>query len=92
MAALIRATEAEVWYLTPGANQAGNSSRQPIPSVRESCYVQRGMAVPRDMQGIVAGRVHNALYYCPMLNLNKFIKPEFAIFRVAEAVQRTHPA
>lgn len=43
-----------------------------------------GMAVPRDMQGIVSGRVHNALYYCPMLNLNKFIKPDFSIFRVAE--------
>ncbi len=43
-----------------------------------------GMAVPRDMQGIVAGRVHNALYYPPMLNLNKFIRPDFAIFRVAE--------
>lgn len=43
-----------------------------------------GMATPKDMPGIVAGRVHNALYYPPMLNLNKFIKPEFAIFRVAE--------
>lgn len=43
-----------------------------------------GMAVPKDMPGIVSGRVHNALYYPPLLNLNKFIKPEFAIFRVAE--------
>lgn len=43
-----------------------------------------GMAVPKDMQGIVSGRVHNALYFPPLLNLNKFIKPEFAIFRVAE--------
>lgn len=43
-----------------------------------------GMAVPKDMQGIPAGRVHNALYYPPVLNLNKFIKPDFAIFRVAE--------
>ncbi|MHA4844820.1 formylglycine-generating enzyme family protein [Flavitalea antarctica] len=43
-----------------------------------------GMAVPKDMGGIVSGRVHNALYYPPMLNLNKFIKPEFAIYRVAE--------
>ncbi|MDR1556181.1 MAG: formylglycine-generating enzyme family protein [Tannerellaceae bacterium] len=43
-----------------------------------------GMAVPADMQGIPSGRVHNALYYPPMLNLNKFIKPDFAIFRVAE--------
>ncbi|WP_167619335.1 formylglycine-generating enzyme family protein [Maribellus sediminis] len=43
-----------------------------------------GMAVPKDMQGIVSGRVHNALYHCPMLNLNKLIKPDFAIFRVVE--------
>jgi formylglycine-generating enzyme required for sulfatase activity len=43
-----------------------------------------GMAVPKDMTGIVAGRVHNALYYPPMLNLNKLIRPGFAIFRVAE--------
>lgn len=43
-----------------------------------------GMAVPKDMQGIISGRVHNALYYPPMLNLNKFIRPDFAIFRVAE--------
>ncbi len=43
-----------------------------------------GMAVPKDMQGIISGRVHNALYYPPMLNLNKFIKPDFTIFRVAE--------
>lgn len=43
-----------------------------------------GMAVPKDMEGIPSGRVHNALYYAPMLNLNKLIKPEFAIYRVAE--------
>ncbi len=43
-----------------------------------------GMAVPKDMTTIVSGRVHNALYYPPMLNLNKLIKPDFAIFRVAE--------
>jgi gamma-glutamyl hercynylcysteine S-oxide synthase len=43
-----------------------------------------GMAIPKDMPDIVAGRVHNALYFVPMLNLNKFIKPEFAIFRVTE--------
>jgi gamma-glutamyl hercynylcysteine S-oxide synthase len=43
-----------------------------------------GMAVPKDMPGIISGRVHNALYYPPLLNLNKFIRPDFAIFRVAE--------
>lgn len=46
-----------------------------------------GFAVPRDMQGIVSGRVHNALYYPPMLNLNKFIKPDFTVFRVAEVAK-----
>lgn len=43
-----------------------------------------GMAVPKDMPGIISGRVHNALYYPPLLNLNKLIKPDFSIFRVAE--------
>ncbi len=43
-----------------------------------------GMATPKDMQGIIAGRVHNDIYYPPLLNLNKLIKPGFAIFRVAE--------
>lgn len=43
-----------------------------------------GMATPKDMQGIISGRVHNDIYYVPLLNLNKLIKPDFAIFRVAE--------
>ena len=54
-------------------------------SVRKGVIMySEGMAVPKDMPGIVAGRVHNALYYPPMLNLNKLIKPDFAIYRVAE--------
>lgn len=43
-----------------------------------------GMATPKDMQGIISGRVHNDIYYVPLLNLNKLIKPDFAIFRVVE--------
>lgn len=43
-----------------------------------------GMAVPKNMPSIISGRVHNALYYPPMLNLNKFIRPDFTIYRVAE--------
>jgi formylglycine-generating enzyme required for sulfatase activity len=43
-----------------------------------------GMAVPKDMPGIVAGRVHDALYMPPPLNMNKIIKPDFAIFRVMQ--------
>jgi len=43
-----------------------------------------GMAVPKDMPGIVSGRVHDALFMPPALNLNKFMKPDFAIFRVLQ--------
>jgi formylglycine-generating enzyme required for sulfatase activity len=46
-----------------------------------------GMAVPSDMQGIVAGRVHDALYMPPPLNLNKLIKPDIAIFRVVQLAE-----
>lgn len=46
-----------------------------------------GMAVPKDMQGIISGRVHNDIYYPPPLNLNKFIEPDFAIFRVVEVAK-----
>ena len=43
-----------------------------------------GMAVPKDMPGIVAGRVHDAIFMPPPLNLNKLIKPDNAIFRVIQ--------
>lgn len=43
-----------------------------------------GMAVPRDMPGIISGRVHNAIFLSPELNLNKLIKPDFSIFRVCD--------
>ncbi|MEK7255130.1 MAG: hypothetical protein AAB316_10325, partial [Bacteroidota bacterium] len=46
-----------------------------------------GMAAPKDMGGILAGRVHNDIYHVPLLNLNKLIKPDFAIFRVAEVAR-----
>ncbi len=54
-------------------------------SVRKGVVMySEGMAVAKDMQGILSGRVHNALYYPPMLNLNKLIQPGFTIYRVAE--------
>jgi len=43
-----------------------------------------GMAIPMDMPGIISGRVHNAIVMSPPLNLNKLIKPDFAIFRVVQ--------
>jgi formylglycine-generating enzyme required for sulfatase activity len=84
MADIIAATDADGVVLdTQGASSI--ALQHAADSVRAGVIMySEGMAVPRDMQGIVSGRVHNALYYCPMLNLNKFIKPEFSIFRVAE--------
>ncbi len=46
-----------------------------------------GMAIPKDMPGIVAGRVHDAIFMPPPLNLNKLIKPDFAIFRVVQLAE-----
>jgi len=66
----------------------GSSSRelqQAADRVRPGIVMySEGMAIPKDMPGIVAGRVHNALYHPPLLNLNKLIRPDFAVFRVAE--------
>lgn len=84
MAKMIQKLEADGVVL----DTKGSSSRElqeGADSVRDGVIMySEGMAVPKDMQGIVSGRVHNALYYPPLLNLNKFIKPDFAIFRVAE--------
>ncbi|HSN08565.1 MAG TPA: hypothetical protein VLS85_05985, partial [Hanamia sp.] len=84
IADIIRETNADGTVL----DTQGKSSRRlqaAADSVKPGVIMYpEGMAVPKDMQGVVAGRVHNALYYPPMLNLNKFIKPDFAIFRVAE--------
>ncbi|MFM9908934.1 MAG: formylglycine-generating enzyme family protein [Chitinophagaceae bacterium] len=84
LGALIKETKADGVVLdTRGASS--KELQQAADKVRSGVIMySEGMAVPKDMPGIVAGRVHNALYYPPMLNLNKFIKPSFAIFRVAE--------
>lgn len=84
MADLIRITGADGVVLdTRGASS--KELQEAADGVKPGVIMfSEGMAVPRDMPGIVSGRVHNALYYPPLLNLNKFIKPDFAIFRVAE--------
>jgi iron(II)-dependent oxidoreductase len=81
---LIRETGADGVVLdTKGESSA--ALQQAADKVKSGVVMySEGMAVPKDMPGIVSGRVHNALYYPPMLNLNKLIKPDFAIFRVAE--------
>lgn len=84
LAYLIKETSADGVVL----DTKGESSRalqEAVDAVKPGVIMySEGMAVPKDMPGIISGRVHNALYYPPMLNLNKFIRPDFAIFRVAE--------
>ncbi len=69
----------------------GQSSREfqaAVDGVRPGVVLfSEGMAVPRDMPGIVAGRVHDAIVMPPPLNLNKLIKPDLAIFRVIQLAE-----
>jgi iron(II)-dependent oxidoreductase len=84
LADLIRETSADGVVLdTKG--ESSKELQEAADAVKPGVIMySEGMAVPKDMPGIISGRVHNALYYPPMLNLNKFIRPDFAIFRVAE--------
>ncbi len=88
---LLRATDADGVVL----DTRGASSRElqaAADRVRPGIIMySEGMAIPKDMPGIVSGRVHDALVLPPPLNLNKFIKPDFAIFRVLQlADDRLH--
>lgn len=84
MARLIKETEADGVVL----DTRGSSSRElqdAADSVRRGVIMySEGMAVAKDMPGIISGRVHNAIYLSPELNLNKLIKPDFSIFRVCD--------
>jgi len=84
MAQLISESEADGVVL----DTQGSSSTKlqaTADSVRKGVIMySEGMAVPKDMPGIIAGRVHNALFLSPELNLNKLIKPDFSIFRVCD--------
>ncbi|HUX97759.1 MAG TPA: SUMF1/EgtB/PvdO family nonheme iron enzyme [Bacteroidales bacterium] len=81
---LIADTEADGVVLDTRGN-SGPELQEAADSVRKGVVMySEGMAVPEDMQGIVSGRVHNALFLSPELNLNKLIKPDFAIFRVCD--------
>jgi gamma-glutamyl hercynylcysteine S-oxide synthase len=84
MAAMISETGADGVVL----DTRGSSSYElqaAADSVRKGVVMySEGMAVTKDMPGIISGRVHNAIYLSPELNLNKLIKPDFAIFRVCD--------
>lgn len=84
MAQLISETEADGVVL----DTKGSSSYElqaAADSVRKGVVMySEGMAVTKDMPGIISGRVHNAIFLSPELNLNKLIKPDFSIFRVCD--------
>jgi len=87
MAEIIAATEADGVVLdTEGRSSA--QLQQAADTVRRGVVMySEGMPVVSDMPGIIAARVHNALYLSPELNLNKLIKSDFTIFRVADVGQ-----
>ena len=84
MAQIISETDADGVVL----DTRGSSSYQlqaAADSVKKGVIMySEGMAIPKDMPGIISGRVHNAIYMSPELNLNKLIKPDFSIFRVCD--------
>jgi iron(II)-dependent oxidoreductase len=91
MSTLISETEADGVVL----DTRGSSSYElqaAADSVRKGVIMySEGMAITKDMPGIIAGRVHNAIFFSPELNLNKLIKPDFSIFRVCDVGEdKTH--
>ncbi|MCX6150916.1 MAG: formylglycine-generating enzyme family protein [Ignavibacteriales bacterium] len=84
MARLIRATDAEGVVLDTYGSSS-DTLQMAADGVKPGVIMySEGMAVPKDMPGIVAGRVHDAIFLPPPVNMNKFIKPDFAIFRVCQ--------
>jgi formylglycine-generating enzyme required for sulfatase activity len=84
MAGMIAETDADGVVL----DTQGSSSSElqaAADGVRKGVIMySEGMAVTKDMPGIISGRVHNAIFFSPELNLNKLIKPDFSIFRVCD--------
>ena len=84
MARLIEATDADGVVL----DTRGSSSwelQHAADSVKPGVIMySEGMAITKDMPGIISGRVHNAIQISPPLNMNKLIRPDFAIFRVSQ--------
>ncbi|MCF8350655.1 MAG: formylglycine-generating enzyme family protein [Bacteroidales bacterium] len=87
MARLIEATDANGVVLDTRGSSSYELQRA-ADSIKEGVVMySEGMAVPKDMPGIISGRVHDAIFMPPPLNLNKLIRPDFAIFRVCQLSQ-----
>ncbi|MFO7614097.1 MAG: SUMF1/EgtB/PvdO family nonheme iron enzyme [Bacteroidales bacterium] len=84
MARLIEATDADGVVLDCHGASSFELQRA-ADSIKPGVVMySEGMAVVKDMPGIVSGRVHDAIHLPPPLNLNKLIRPDFAIFRVCQ--------
>ncbi len=87
MAKLIQGTDADGVVLdTQGSSS--DALQHAADSIKPGVIMySEGMAVTKDMPGIIAGRVHDAIFMPPPLNMNKLIRPDFAIFRVCQLSQ-----
>ncbi len=84
MERLLRATDADGVVLDTYGSSS-DTLQMTADKVKQGIVMySEGMAVPKDMPGIPAGRVHDAIFLPPPLNMNKYIKPDFAIFRVCQ--------
>lgn len=87
MASLIKAVDADGVVLDTRGSSSFELQRA-ADSVKQGVIMySEGMAIPKDMPGIISGRVHDAIFMPPPLNLNKLIKPDFNIFRVCQLSQ-----
>ncbi len=72
-------------------SESGKNLQQSLDKyVKGFTFFPEGMSVTADMQNCIIGRTHAAIEYAPFLNLNKLIKPDFAIFRQV-VVEKENP-
>lgn len=85
MTSLIMDLEADGVILETESAAGGERLQAAADSIRSGVVMYPdGMAGVKEMQGIISGRIHNSIFMSPELNLSKFIKPEYAIFRVCD--------
>lgn len=87
MEQLLRQTNADGVVLDT-RGESGKELQETADRVKKGIVMySEGMAVPKHMPGIVTGRVHDAIYLPPPINLIKYIFPENQIFRVMQLTE-----
>ena len=81
---LINETDASGIFIKNGGGQYHELQTVADAVKKDVVIYPEEMPVIKDMQYIPAGRITDDIYLSPELNLNKFIKPDFAIFRVCD--------